>query len=122
MTIDYTQIASDALTSITNAGTSVNIKRIVEGGFDDATGNTLPGSEVTATGFGVLTAYKTMDVDGTVIKQGDMKLLLAAYELSIEPTATDIITIGSTDWTVVSVDIVEPDGAIPVLYKCQVRK
>lgn len=121
MAINYEQIAQDTLSTIQNAGTPVVVTRVNEGAFDPSSGNTLPGSEVTATGQGVLTQYKTMDVDGTVIKRGDMKLLLAASGLALEPTTNDTVTIGSDVWTVLYVESVEP-ATVPVLYKVQIRR
>lgn len=121
MAKDYAASATRALASITRSGTDVTITREVAASFDPTTGQTTPGADIVATGKGVQTRYSNRDIDGTVIKRGDMRLDVAASGLSVEPEQNDSVEIDSVDWIVVNVELIKP-ATVPVLYICQVRK
>lgn len=118
--IDYTSIASGALQAIQDAGTTLTVTRSTVTSFDPSLGYTVPGADLVATGYGVQTAYRARDIDGTVIKRGDMRLLIGPG-LSFEPAVNDVVTILSIDWNVVNVEQVSPAGT-DCLYICQVRR
>ena len=119
--IDYTSIAANALSAIQDAGAAVVVTRTTEGALDPATGTTAAATVTTATGYGVQTQYNARDIDGTIIKRGDMRLLIASSGLTIEPDVGDTATIDSVVWNVVNVESVSPAGT-PVLFICQVRR
>lgn len=68
-------------------------------------------------GFAVITKYRNEEVDGTVIKRGDIRLLAIGIPL---PVLGDIITVAGQTYNYVHCDPVSP-GAVDVVYKIQVR-
>lgn len=64
---------------------------------------------------GAFTSFKNSEIDGTLIKATDMKILTYS-EVSTEDKIVD----GSIVYSVVNVDVVQP-GATKILYKVQVR-
>lgn len=62
--------------------------------------------------------YKSREINGNAVRQGDSKLAIPAYGLSIGPT--DIIVIDDVEIKIVSIETVEP-GNVPLLYKVQIR-
>ncbi len=118
MVIDYTEIAAGALESISEAGQPVTLHR------KGTHGPFVPGQPVTPTmidcpGTGALFGYKQRDIDGTLIKHGDQRLLLAP-QIEVAPKAGDTVTVGAKVYNVVDVGIVAPAG-VAVLYKLQLR-
>lgn len=118
--LDYGAIATNAQSAIEDAGTTITVTRKTVDSFDPALGYTVPGADIVATGYGVQTAYKSRDIDGTVIKLGDMRLLIGPG-LSIEPSVNDTVTVDSVTWNIVDVSPVSPAGT-DCLYICQVRR
>jgi len=123
MAIDYERIAASALAQIQNAGLDITITRttIDSFDFDPTLGETIPGATVVVAASGVQTRYKNRDIDGVVIKRGDMRLLVAADGLSITPQQGDTATFDSIVWQVVEVESIKPSDTA-VLYICQTRK
>lgn len=118
MAIDYDEIASGALESIAEVGQPVTLHR------KGPPGPFVPGQPVTPTvidypGTGALFGYKQRDIDGTLIKHGDQRLLLAP-QIEVTPKTGDTVTVGAKVYNVVDVGIVAPAG-VPVLYKLQLR-
>ena len=118
--IDYTAIATSAQSQIEDAGLPITVTRSTVDSFDPALGYTVPGADIVATGYGVQPAYSARDIDGTVIKRGDMRLLIGP-ELAIVPEVGDTVTVDSVTWHIVNVDNLTPAGT-DLLYTCQVRK
>ena len=68
----------------------------------------------------VVSNYNESVLDGTTIKQGDKKIIVAARGLAIEPAVTDVIVCNSVAYNIVAVSVVSPAGT-PVLYIVQAR-
>ncbi|WP_146617680.1 hypothetical protein [Rhodoplanes serenus] len=68
----------------------------------------------------VVLAYDTREIDGTLIRSSDRKVLVAAGGLAVEPTAADRIVIGGTALEIVRVAPLAPGGTV-VLYEIQAR-
>lgn len=118
MAIDYDEIAAGALESISEAGQPVTLHR------KGPPGPFVPGQPVTPSvldypGTGALFGYKQRDIDGTLIKHGDQRLLLAP-QIEFAPKTGDTVTVGARVYNVVDVGIVGPAG-VAVLYKLQLR-
>lgn len=120
MAIDYATIATNAQQAIEDAGTAIMVSRSTEDSFDPTLGTVVPGADITAEGYGVMTRYSNYNIDGTLIKQGDMKLLIGPG-LSIEPAVGDTVTVDGNVWKIVNTPHVNPAGT-DCLYICQVRK
>lgn len=118
MPIDYNEIAVGVLESIAEAGQPVTLHR------KGPPGPFVPGQPVTPTvldypGTGAMFGYKQRDIDGTLIKHGDQRLLLAP-QIEFAPKTGDTVTVGAKVYNVVDVGIVAPAG-VAVLYKLQLR-
>lgn len=115
----YSDLAADALELLREFGQSVTLARTTPGTYDAATSAPSAGSSVTYTGTGAVFDYSQRDVDGTNIRTGDRRVLLATSGM-VMPRTGDTITIGSTALTVVIGREINPAG-VPVLYEAQVR-
>lgn len=84
---------------------------------------------VTVTVQGVFTEFEKEDFDGTLVRRGDKRVLVAAS--SVEDAATgsqnikiedyDHIIDGAVRWKIVEATLIEP-GALRVMYDVQVRQ
>ena len=119
--IDYASVAQEADSAIANAGTSLTIKRDTAGVTDPITGITTGGRITSYTATGVKLRFKNRDIDGTLVKAGDLRILLSVAGLNITPESTDTITVSGVDWKIIDVKPLEP-AEIVVLYELQIRK
>jgi len=69
--------------------------------------------------FGLKKQYDIKQIDGTIIQSGDTRLLFPAYGLG-SVTTDNVIVIGTTEVSVVSVKIVDP-GNVALIYEVQIR-
>ena len=138
-TFDYSNIKDyTVITNLTRFGNTVTMTRYEttdtwEKKFDSITSRVYwenittheivytdpTGTPTIYTSVGVLTAYKQKEIDGTLIKQGDMKLLTVDLP---NGNAGDKYTINSEIWSYVDSEKVSPDNVTTVLQKIQVRK
>lgn len=120
MAIDYEEIAADALEAIEEAGQAVmlNIPG-TGGGYVPGVGVVPANPATTHEGIGVPLGYKSKDIDGTLIKQGDQRCLVAP-QIAAAPKPGHTLTASGTTYNVVAVERVAPAG-VPVLYKLQLR-
>ena len=121
MAIDYDEIAAGVLESVAEAGQPVTLHRKLP---PDPSAQFVPGQPVTPAaldypGTGAMFGYKQRDIDGTLIKNGDQRLLLAP-QIEATPKTGDTVTVGAKVYNVVDVGIVAPAG-VAVLYKLQLR-
>jgi len=119
--IDYTSKAETASRLIKNAGTALTIKRDIAGVTDPITGITTGASIESYPVNGVKLRYKNTDIDGTLVKSGDLRVLLSVEGLTIVPESTDIIVVSGASWKIIDVKPLEPAETV-VLYELQVRK
>lgn len=69
--------------------------------------------------FGIKSAYKISEIDGTVIQQNDTRLLFPAYGLPTVTTTNKILISGVVQ-NVINISPVDP-GNIILMYEAQVR-
>lgn len=116
----YIEDQETASALIAEYGVLMTLSQETAGGYDPATGS-LTTSTNTYPAYGVKLGYKRPDIDGTLVKVGDMKVLLSVDGLTVEPSTTDTLTIGGIDWKILRVDPLEP-GDTTIMYTLQVRK
>jgi len=88
--------------------------------FDEATMEYATGTDsVDVTTHALKKNYNISQIDGTVIKQTDIRLLFPAYGLGTIDTNNQIL-IGGVVQNVVNIQPVDP-GNIPLLYEAQLR-
>lgn len=78
---------------------------------------------------GVFTEFEKEDFDGSLVRRGDKRVLIAAKDLEDVQTGTENIKIedfdtlldGTEIWKILSAEVIEP-GSLRVLFDLQVRK
>ena len=119
MTFNYGKTAATSTALITKFGQKISVSR-GSGAYDPATGALTGNVTQSAIGVGVALDYKQFEIDGTLIKVGDRKILIAP-NLSITPATGDIITfLGGEKLEVKASKPVAPSGII-VLHEVQAR-
>ena len=119
MSFDYTEIAADADELLTEFGAPATLKRVTAGGYDPATGDTtLPGA-AEWTSVGVKLDYEQKQVDGTLIRRGDQRILLSVINM-VNPQTGDTLAIGADVFNVIESRPLQP-ALVPVLFDVQVR-
>lgn len=117
---NYANIAATALRMIVRFGQAVTITSRVQGAYNAAT-SAATVTETTQSTRGVLDQYKWREIDGSLVKAGDIKLIIAAKGLSA-PAINDTVALADgLKLTIKNVEVVSP-GATPIIYICQVRR
>lgn len=78
------------------------------------TGGTVTETEIAA----VVQMYARGQIDGTIIKQGDRRIMLAAT--GPRPSTADTLEVAGTDYRILNVDEVAPSG-VAIYYELQAR-
>lgn len=87
--------------------------------FDPITGQPqTPGASTTITGFGYPSAYRDSEIDGDVIRAGDIRLVLEKVATAPEVNTSAIVD-GKT-YRIQSVQKIRRTGS-DVIYVCQLR-
>ena len=71
--------------------------------YDPATGTVTEGSASEETVSAVFARYKIVEVDGTIVKVGDQKILIPVENIVCVPKVEDYVTEGGVRWNVLSV-------------------
>ena len=130
----YDRIASTALRLIERFGQTIILRDTVPGEYDPVTGGQTPDVEVNQPAQAILQDYALQQsgmtyAEGTVIKQGDKKILVAAMttddngqQVQITPPqlTTKVLADGET-LTIVNVKEINPAGT-PLVYELQGRR
>lgn len=120
----YARLARTAQRLIDRFGISEKLEGFVDGVPDPARPNRPPvrtpfGQDVNA----VFLDIDTKLIDGTLIKTGDMKVLLSPGDVTIPLNLTGTISRSAEDevWSIVNCRTLNP-GGIKLLYTLQVRR
>jgi len=119
MTADYSHKARQALAMIVRYGGPVMLREVRPGQYDPSTG-TVVDEVIDWPAMGFKQNYRQDVVDGTLIRQTDEELYLAAPGLP-RPATSHKLVIGSLEYSVITVQAIEPYD-IPVLYVLQLRR
>jgi hypothetical protein len=114
----YQDMQSTAAELLTEFGQAVTLSRQTAGAYNPATGAAAV-TVTTQTGTGAIFDYGSRDIDGTLIKQGDKKLLLAALGITA-PQVDDTVTVNGVVYTIVLIKALNP-AATAVMYICTIR-
>jgi len=119
----YTRQINSVHQTMIKKGQAVTLTRRVSGAYDPATGTTVV-TETTQSGYGVPGSYKQNEIDGALVQQGDVKLLLSTKQSDgtaiTKPQVNDEVTLSGRTFTIQSVSEVWPGGDA-ILYTCQLR-
>jgi len=121
----YDRMAATALRLIEQFGQEITMRDTVPGEYDPVTGGSTPDVEVDQPAQAILQDYALQQsgmtyAEGTVIKQGDKKILVAAQGLTPPQLTTTVIAGGAT-WTIVNIKEINPAGT-PLVYEIQGRR
>lgn len=133
MSAFYDRMAATALRLIAQFGQPATLIDVTPGGYDPDTGVTGPVT-MERTGSAIVQDYNLREsgaanLAGTVIQQGDKKIMLAALttnddgdQVQIEPpTMNTKVTVDGVTWTVANIKSINPAGT-PLLYEIQGRR
>ena len=115
--MNYQKYADKAYTKIKQYGSPITIKHSGKREYNPAT-NTYTDGGTEITGFAILRNYNQYNIDGTNIRIGDVQFMASLNGL---PKSNDSITFGNKNYTVVNVDVMNPDGNTDIFYIIQAR-
>lgn len=130
----YDRMAATALRLIEQFGQDITLRDTVPGEYDPVTGAQTPDVEVDQPAQAVLQDYALQQsgmsyAEGTVIRQGDKKILVAAMTKDANgqqvqltpPTLTTTVLADGATWTIVNIKEINPAGT-PLVYELQGRR
>jgi hypothetical protein len=111
---------TDAYDAIKYDGLAMTFVKVTPGTYNPATGS-VTNTTTSYPTYGIITEYKNFEIDGTLIKRGDKRVILAITSGMPEPNENDSLTINSATWAIKHVSAVMPSGT-SIIYAIQVRK
>lgn len=122
----YDDMASVALELIAEFGSEQTLRDITPGSYDPVSGETTGDTPISQPAQLLLLDYTLQEsgqqyAEGSEIRQGDKKIIIAAKGLAWPPALTTRIDVGGVLWKVVNVKEANPAGT-PLVYFCQGRK
>lgn len=118
--MDSTAEKNDAYADIKADGAAMTFSRNVQGTYNPATG-VVTNTTLSYATYGLITEYTNFEIDGTLIKQGDKRIIIGIPAGMPEPLQDDNLILGGVTWAVKGVNAVMPSGTA-IIYKLQVRK
>lgn len=113
---DYVRAAATAHRLITKFGRAITIRRTASSGT--AWAPTLTPTDHAATA--AVLDYTARDIDGTLVKVGDRRVIISTSGVTIEPATQDRLIIGGEEMAIVRVTKLSPAGTV-VYYEAQCR-
>ncbi|EMD2987117.1 hypothetical protein ACK842_004598 [Salmonella enterica] len=118
MPYDYSRLKNRGSALIKKYGYSLSLVRPAKSGIDPATGDRMAGEDsLLYSVTGIDQQYRQSEIDGTLIKTGDKKILLTA---ETAPEQGDYLTDGLSRWNIITITPVKPASDV-LLYSLQVR-
>lgn len=122
----YDDMASVALELIAEFGSEQTLRDITPGSYDPVSGETTGDTPISQPAQLLLLDYTLQEsgqqyAEGSEIRQGDKKIIIAAKGLAWPPALTTRIDVEGVLWQVVNVKEANPAGT-PLVYFCQGRK
>ena len=126
MSAFYDEMADVALELIAEFGQAGTLTSVTKGEYDPVTGFGTDPVTLTQTGQLVLLDYTTQEAGiinaaGSLVQQGDKKIMLAAKGLVWAPTMTTTILADGLTWTIINIKTTNPAGT-PLLYELHGRR
>ena len=118
MSEDWNAVAADVLEGLIEAGTGAEI--IVPGVATGDAWNPTPGPPVAHACRIVFDTWRFGEVDGTLIRSTDLKVLVGAFGLSITPTAAHTLKYDGVEYAIIDSTPLRPAG-VTVLYTVACR-
>lgn len=123
MTYDYQDDADTAAELLEEFGQSVTLTSKASGAYSTATGAATVATS-TQTVSAVVLDYGSRDIDGTLIRAGNKRLLMAPQTTAgvdlTAPVVDDTVLVGSTTYTIKGIKTLSPAGTV-ILFDCNIR-
>lgn len=110
-----------AIAEVSDKGRSVTLTYTTQGTYDPGDDTFTGQTTTTQTVKAVILNFRRAEIDGTLIKNGDRRALVAPDNLTRAPKTGDTITDGSEVFSIQNVEEVKPGDTV-LLYKLQLRK
>lgn len=117
---DYTATRATAERLLERFGRSVSLRRTTVSGGDAWNPGGGTATTVNHAATAVVTEYDAREIDGTLIRREDRRVILSTEGLSVTPATSDKVVVGATVYAIVNVAPLEPGGTV-VLYEIQAR-
>ncbi|WP_330113914.1 hypothetical protein SA496_14165 [Pseudomonas sp. JS3066] len=126
MSAFYDRMASTALRLIERFGSQQTLRDVVPGAYDPVSGETSGDTPISQSAQVILVDYTLQEsgqqyAEGSEIRQGDKKIIIAAKGLAWPPALTTRLDVGGVLWQIVNIKEANPAGT-PLVYFCQGRK
>ncbi|MBJ2228498.1 hypothetical protein JFT67_05515 [Pseudomonas simiae] len=126
MSAFYDRMAATALRLIERFGLTATLSEVTPGEYDPVTGVETGGATLTQTGQLILLDYTVQEAGiinaaGSLVQQGDKKIMLAAKGLEWPPTMTTTVLADGLTWTIVNIKSTNPAGT-PLVYELHGRR
>lgn len=106
-------------------GLELTLRRVTQGEYDPETSGNAGGSTIEYQGSGFRESYALKDIDGSLVKHGDFKILISPVQLDgadmPEPATLDIVLFDGETYTIQAVDPMDYAG-LAVGFYVQGRK
>jgi hypothetical protein len=119
MSLSTTMIAL-ARTELEDKGRAVSLQRVTEGAYDVTDGTVGAATTVNYSAFGLPDGYSAFEIDGTSIRNSDIKLWLSTPTTGEVPLVGDTATIDSVVHRIVNVNKIVAQGS-NLIYELQCR-
>ena len=126
MSAFYDRMAATALRLIERFGLTATLSEVTPGEYDPVTGVETGGATLTQTGQLILLDYTVQEAgiinaSGSLVQQGDKKIMLAAKGLEWPPTMTTTVLADGLTWTIINIKSTNPAGT-PLVYELHGRR
>lgn len=126
MSAFYDRMAATALRLIERFGQAATLSEVTAGEYDPVTGIDSEPVTLTQPGQVILLDYTMQEAGiinaaGSLVQQGDKKIMLAAKGLEWPPAMTTTILADGQTWTIVNVKSTNPAGT-PLVYELHGRR
>jgi hypothetical protein len=119
MSLSTTMIAL-ARKQLEDKGRAVTLQRVTEGAYDVTDGTVGAATTVNYSAYGLPDGYNSLEVDGTSIRNSDVKLWLSTPTTGEVPAVGDTATIDSVVHRIVNVGKIVSQG-YNLIYELQCR-
>ena len=122
----YDEMADVTLELITEFGSEQTLRDVIPGAYDPVTGETTGDVAKSQLAQVILLDYTLQEsgqqyAEGSEIRQGDKKIIIAAKGLAWPPALTTRVDVGGVLWQIVNIKESNPAGT-PLVYFCQGRR
>ena len=115
----YTDAAESANAALKEYGAPAVLKSKAAPVYDPATSKAIAATPVSVTVSCVVFAYPSKFIDGTLIRQGDKKVLMSARG-AVSPKPGDTLVWGGVDYSVINVKPLAP-ALVNIYFDTQIR-